>query len=54
MLPQVHIGSDHFPMYIELCYEPEVSSAQPPRSAAAYLETTAQEQIKRALREKEV
>lgn len=48
-----HIGSDHFPMHIELCYEPEASSAAPPLPAEARLEDTAQEQIKRDLREKE-
>ena len=29
-----HIGSDHFPMLVELCYQPEVQPEQPPTGTA--------------------
>jgi endonuclease/exonuclease/phosphatase (EEP) superfamily protein YafD len=44
-----HIGSDHFPMCIELYYEPEVRVEQPPLEQTPELEEEAQEQINEAI-----
>lgn len=49
-----HIGSDHFPMYVELSYEPEVRTEQPPLEQTPELEAEAQEQINEAIMDKSV
>ena len=49
-----HIGSDHFPMCVELYYEPEVRTEQPPLEQPPELEAEAQQQISVALVDKSV
>jgi endonuclease/exonuclease/phosphatase (EEP) superfamily protein YafD len=44
-----HIGSDHFPICIDLHYEPRASSEQPPMERGPELEKEAQEQVDMAM-----
>ena len=45
------VGSDHFPIAIELRYEPEAAAEQPPPEADPEQEYEAQEKIDRAVEE---
>lgn len=49
-----HIGSDHFPMCVELYYEPEARTAPPPLEQMPGLEEEAQQQISGAIMDKSV
>jgi len=49
-----HFGSDHFPMYIELSYEPEAEAQQPEPSARGEERTEAAEKIGKVEQKEEV
>jgi endonuclease/exonuclease/phosphatase (EEP) superfamily protein YafD len=49
-----HIGSDHFPMLIELTYEPETRADQPPLPPSPEVKAEAEERIDLALGDKDV
>jgi endonuclease/exonuclease/phosphatase (EEP) superfamily protein YafD len=40
-----HVGSDHFPILIELCYQPEAAGQQPKMPVAAAQEQEAEEKV---------
>lgn len=49
-----HIGSDHFPMCIDLHYEPQARAEQPEPPQEAKQEAEAQQKIQQAMADKEV